>query len=43
MSTKGIIKGNEEAFGSDKYIHDLDHSDDYVSVFMCQNILNYIF
>lgn len=42
MIIGGIIKGNEEAFWGDRYIYDLDYSDGFVSIFLCQNTKLYI-
>lgn len=38
VTTGGIMKCNEEDFGDGKYSHDLDCSDSFVGIFICQNV-----
>lgn len=43
VTTGGILKGNEEDLGDDKYSHDLHCSDSFVCVFIHQNAYNCTF
>ena len=35
-----ITEGHEETFGSDGYLHYLDHGDHFMGVYICQNLAN---
>lgn len=35
-----IIKGIEEIFGGDGYVHDLDFADSFMGAYVCQNLSN---